>query len=267
MEPLRSVAVTAISTMSRRCTGQIHQRTTAHAKHIHRGAPDDADWSRRTRLASPVRVMRTGFQKIAQVLSDALLRQMPQTTQQSNRKLVVFSDSRQDAAKLSAGMRFAHYRDALRQSWPGLYGLRDVAHWPSGTSFPAKHSTVNGNNFRQSSQQHILQKPKFCSVRRMLLLPICPRREPDNSPTPKHRNKSSTRGRTRAISSSSTHCGHRSTVARAWDESRRLRAGRAMDRRRDSAAVLGANFSSGTCGPTCTTPESLSGATEPPSPD
>ena len=68
------------------------------------------------RLDTPIRVMRTGFQKIAQVLSDALLRQMPQTAQHSNRKLVVFSDSRQDAAKLSAGMRFAHYRDALRQS-------------------------------------------------------------------------------------------------------------------------------------------------------
>lgn len=68
------------------------------------------------RLDTPIRVMRTGFQKIAQVLSDALLRQIPQTGSQSNRKLVVFSDSRQDAAKLSAGMRFAHYRDALRQS-------------------------------------------------------------------------------------------------------------------------------------------------------
>jgi DEAD/DEAH box helicase domain-containing protein len=68
------------------------------------------------RLDTPIRVMRTGFQKIAQVLSDALLRQIPQAGNQSNRKLVVFSDSRQDAAKLSAGMRFAHYRDALRQS-------------------------------------------------------------------------------------------------------------------------------------------------------
>jgi ATP-dependent helicase YprA (DUF1998 family) len=68
------------------------------------------------RLDTPIRVIRTGFQKIAQVLSDALLRQMPQTSQLSNRKLVVFSDSRQDAAKLSAGMRFAHYRDAVRQS-------------------------------------------------------------------------------------------------------------------------------------------------------
>ncbi len=71
---------------------------------------------RRRRLDTPIRVMRTGFQKIAQVLSDALLRQIPQTPPRSNRKLVVFSDSRQDAAKLSAGMRFAHYRDALRQS-------------------------------------------------------------------------------------------------------------------------------------------------------
>ncbi|MGH8552205.1 MAG: hypothetical protein ACRERS_02830, partial [Methylococcales bacterium] len=71
---------------------------------------------RNRRLDTPIRVMRTGFQKIAQVLSDALLRKIPQTSQNSNRKLVVFSDSRQDAAKLSAGMRVAHYRDALRQS-------------------------------------------------------------------------------------------------------------------------------------------------------
>ncbi|MGH8587909.1 MAG: DEAD/DEAH box helicase [Gammaproteobacteria bacterium] len=71
---------------------------------------------RRRRLDTPIRVIRTGFQKVAQVLSDALLREVPHSPQRSSRKLVVFSDSRQDAAKLSAGMRFAHYRDALRQS-------------------------------------------------------------------------------------------------------------------------------------------------------
>ena len=60
--------------------------------------------------------MRTGFQRVAQVLSDTLMREMPHTPQESSRKLVVFSDSRQDAAKLSAGMRFAHYRDAVRQA-------------------------------------------------------------------------------------------------------------------------------------------------------
>lgn len=76
----------------------------------------DTDWRRRTRLPSPIRTMRTGFTKITQVLSDALLRQMPISEVGSSRKVVVFSDSRQDAAKLSAGMRRFHYQDALRQS-------------------------------------------------------------------------------------------------------------------------------------------------------
>lgn len=76
----------------------------------------DTDWRRRTRLPSPIRTMRTGFTKITQVLSDALLREIPLTANRSNRRLVVFSDSRQDAAKLSAGMRRLHYQDALRQS-------------------------------------------------------------------------------------------------------------------------------------------------------
>ncbi len=74
----------------------------------------DEDWAGRD-IGSPIRTMRTGFQKIAQVLSDALLREIAGSGGES-RKLVVFSDSRQDAAKLSAGMRFSHYRDALRQA-------------------------------------------------------------------------------------------------------------------------------------------------------
>ena len=76
----------------------------------------DADWRSRDVIPSPIRTQRTGFQKIAQVLSDALLRDLSQPPLSSDRKLVVFSDSRQDAAKLSAGMRFSHYRDALRQA-------------------------------------------------------------------------------------------------------------------------------------------------------
>jgi Lhr-like helicase len=75
----------------------------------------DADWSRRD-IGSPIRTLRTGFQKTAQVLSDMLLRHMGSNGSSLTRKLVVFSDSRQDAAKLSAGMRFSHYRDALRQA-------------------------------------------------------------------------------------------------------------------------------------------------------
>ena len=76
----------------------------------------DADWAKRKAIRSPVRTQRTGFQKIAQVLSDGLLRDLSQPPLSTKRKLVVFSDSRQDAAKLSAGMRFSHYRDSLRQA-------------------------------------------------------------------------------------------------------------------------------------------------------
>ncbi len=72
----------------------------------------DTSWAWRD-LGSPIRTQRTGFQKIGQVLADCLLREMPSS---SSRKLVVFSDSRQDAAKLSAGMQLAHYRDAIRQA-------------------------------------------------------------------------------------------------------------------------------------------------------
>lgn len=76
----------------------------------------DADWRRRDKVRSPIRTQRTGFQKIAQVLADSLLRDLANPPLSSDRKLVVFSDSRQDAAKLSAGMRFSHYRDSLRQT-------------------------------------------------------------------------------------------------------------------------------------------------------
>jgi hypothetical protein len=77
----------------------------------------DTNWARRG-IGSPVRTQRTGFQKLAQVLSDALLREVG-SENPDGRKLVVFSDSRQDAAKLSAGMRFAHYLDSVRQSVAG----------------------------------------------------------------------------------------------------------------------------------------------------
>ncbi|MFF4453230.1 DEAD/DEAH box helicase [Streptomyces goshikiensis] len=63
------------------------------------------------RLTSPVRTMRTGFEKINQVLSDGLAEQF---TDPAERKLIVFTDSRQDAAKLSAGMELRHYQDLVR---------------------------------------------------------------------------------------------------------------------------------------------------------
>lgn len=62
------------------------------------------------RMRSPIRTMGTGFEKMSQVLIDSLLRQLGEP-----RKLVAFSDSRQDAAKLSAGLEKSHYQDLVRQ--------------------------------------------------------------------------------------------------------------------------------------------------------
>jgi DEAD/DEAH box helicase domain-containing protein len=77
----------------------------------------DADWAA-TPIGSPIRTLRTGFQKVAQVLADTMLRHIGSGhgAGADSRKLVVFSDSRQDAAKLAAGMNMSHYLDALRQA-------------------------------------------------------------------------------------------------------------------------------------------------------
>lgn len=76
----------------------------------------DADYRRRRRYQSPLRVHRTGFQKACQVIAGALAREMPPKDHLGNpsRKLVIFSDSRQDAAKLASGMEQDHYRDMVR---------------------------------------------------------------------------------------------------------------------------------------------------------
>ncbi|MEU2205598.1 DEAD/DEAH box helicase [Microbacterium oleivorans] len=60
---------------------------------------------------SPVRAMRTGFEKINQVLTTELANDLCER----ERKVIVFTDSRQDAAKLSAGLGLRHYQDLLRQ--------------------------------------------------------------------------------------------------------------------------------------------------------
>src|SRR3546814_14540578 len=76
--------------------------------------------------SAPIRTQRTGFQKVAQVLSDSLLREIAPPEVQAGRpvedprrKLVLFSDSRQDAAKLAVGVAKSHWLDAIRQALVG----------------------------------------------------------------------------------------------------------------------------------------------------
>ncbi|GAA3404666.1 hypothetical protein GCM10011577_39700 [Pseudarthrobacter polychromogenes] len=61
-------------------------------------------------MRSSVRTMRTGFEKVNQVLITELMRQLDE----SNRKCIVFADSRQDSAKLASGIALNHYQDSVR---------------------------------------------------------------------------------------------------------------------------------------------------------
>ena len=61
---------------------------------------------------SPVRGFRTGFGRITQILSKEIFYFLPE----GSKKLVVFSDSRQDAAVLANGIERSHYLDLVREA-------------------------------------------------------------------------------------------------------------------------------------------------------
>ena len=72
------------------------------------------DYSRKKNRPSPVRGFRTGFYKMSQILAKSLFNALSRINSGSN-KLVVFSDSRQDAAELANGIERNHYEDLLRE--------------------------------------------------------------------------------------------------------------------------------------------------------
>ena len=125
-----------IATRRAEATGWIYHVSDLHRKPVPRraGVPSarnerpavcpqcDANWSALV-ASAPIRTQRTGFQKVAQVLSDSIIRDIapPEATSERSsedetRKLVMFSDSRQDAAKLAVGVAKSHWQDAVRQA-------------------------------------------------------------------------------------------------------------------------------------------------------
>lgn len=62
---------------------------------------------------SPLRGFRTGFSKLSQLLAKELFYSLPDL---DSRKLIVFSDSREDAASISNGMERSHYLDLVREA-------------------------------------------------------------------------------------------------------------------------------------------------------
>lgn len=72
-----------------------------------------ADYRNRLR-PSPIRTFRTGFTKVSQIFAKELFLQLP-GEEPEDRKLVVFSDSREDAARISNDIERFHYQDTIRE--------------------------------------------------------------------------------------------------------------------------------------------------------
>ena len=64
------------------------------------------------KLKTPIRGFRTGFSKMIQILSKELFYQLDR----DNKKLIVFSDSREEAARVSNGIERSHYQDLIRET-------------------------------------------------------------------------------------------------------------------------------------------------------
>lgn len=111
-------------------------------------------WSRYTRTQqggwswdnsidrSPIRWQATGFERVNQVIADALMRELPEVS----KKLVLFSDSRQNAAKLSHGLEQSHYLDTLRQLWLS-------AHRSANVGLQAYLRDLDGESLTELEQQ------------------------------------------------------------------------------------------------------------------
>ena len=67
------------------------------------------DYSSRKKMKSPIRGFRTGFSKIIQILSKELFYHL------EKKKLIIFSDSREDAARTANGVERSHYEDLIRE--------------------------------------------------------------------------------------------------------------------------------------------------------
>lgn len=74
----------------------------------------EADYSGRRNRKFPVRGFRTGFSKVSQIFTKELFYQLP-VKQMISRKLVVFSDSREDAAQISNGVERNHFQELVRE--------------------------------------------------------------------------------------------------------------------------------------------------------
>lgn len=88
--------------------------------HTYSGLPHEcpecrANFGKRKYLQSPIRSYRLGFGKMSQVLAKELFYQVDSGPDGQTRKLVAFSDSREDAARLALDIEHQHFRNTVEE--------------------------------------------------------------------------------------------------------------------------------------------------------
>ena len=96
---------------------------------------------------SPVYKMETGLQKIIQILTQTL---QAAVKTQSARKTIIFSDSRQDAAKYATDLQWDHYKDMIR-----LITVEAMKNQAGGSDFSILRNLQNGRIPRREARKSI----------------------------------------------------------------------------------------------------------------
>ncbi len=102
------------------------------------------------RKQSPFRGFRTGFGKVTQILSKELFDSLPEG--KKTQKLVAFSDSREDAAKLAKNIEEEHYRSLLREVI--IHNITEVLQFDKKVIDALNNNDENAQNtFKQKDEE------------------------------------------------------------------------------------------------------------------
>lgn len=120
--------------------------------------------SRKAKTTS-IRGFRTGFAKTTQMFAKELMYQLPDN--EAERKLVVFSDSREDAAQVSNGIERNHFTDLLREILVDELHKRVLAKYNVLSAFDA-NATLELDRFRE------VESEAFTEIEGMMALSNLP---------------------------------------------------------------------------------------------
>jgi len=113
-----------------------------------------ADYQKRKIRKSPVRGFRTGFSKVSQIFSKELFYHLP-GLRHLGRKLIIFSDSREDAAQISNGIERNHYSELIREII--CDELRMIAY---GEPQLLEDIENNRSNYREEAKSYLDRNPE-----------------------------------------------------------------------------------------------------------